>query len=478
MSTASLGALRSYTAGLQANDIQGDYPAAIQHFRDAIRQDSNFAMAYVQLAFSLQTIGGAANRAEADNALTTALRLRDRLPERERYDVEGAYYYSNGDRAKAIQALRRAVELDSTNTDAVNTLASALSETRDDAGAEQMYKLALASDPNDGTLMSNLGVLYTTMGRHAGFDSVLAMMASHNASFPTAPIRFEELWTRRDYDDAEKLARAQADTAKPLAALGAQEALVGIAVLRGRLHEAERRFAQLSEARFRVRGDSTNPYMVAHFHAMVDGQLRGDVPRALAALDAAVRATPPASVPVSRDQSMWVAYAYSRLGATAKAREVMSQHEARLDTLGRRQDAVFLARTRGTIALAEGKADSAVAYFRRGDMEADGLPSSSCTVCTPLFIGLGFDRGGQADSARTYLRQYVEMSGTSHSGVDRFYLAPALFRLGELYESADKKLATEYYGRFVDLWANADPDLQPRVAEARKRIDRLNRSSR
>ena len=211
---------------------------------------------------------------------------------------------------------------------------------------------------------------------------------------------------------------------------------------------------------------------------MLDGQLRGDVPRGLAALDAALRATPPASVPVARDQSMWVAYAYSRLGATAKAREVMSQHEARLDTLGRRQDAVFLARTRGTIALAEGKDDGAVAYFRRGDMEADGLPSSSCTVCTPLFIGLAFDRGGQADSARTYLRQYVEMSGSSHSGVDRFYLAPALYRLGELYESADKKLATEYYGRFVDLWANADPDLQPRVAEARRRIDRLNRSSR
>jgi tetratricopeptide (TPR) repeat protein len=479
VSTASLGALRAYTAGLQANDIQGDYPAAIQRFRDAIRADSLFAMAYVQLAFSLQTIGGAVNRAEADAALGTAFRLRDRLPERERYDVEGAYYYSAGERAKAIQALRRAVELDSTNTDAVNTLANALGDTRDFTGAERMYHLALANDPNDGTLISNLGVLYTIVGRHAGFDSVLAILASRNATFPTAPIRFEEMWTRRDYDGAEKLARAQADTAKPLAALGAQDALVGIALLRGRLHEAERRFAQANEARIRVRGDSMNPYLAAQFHAMVDGQLRGDVPRGLAALDAAIRATPPASVPVARDQSMWVAYAYSRLGATAKAREVMSQHEARLDSLGRRHDAVFLVRTRGTIALAEGKVDSAVAYFRRGDVEADGRPTNACTICTPLFIGLAFDRGGQADSARTYLRQYVEMSGTTRTGVDRYYLAPALFRLGELYESAgDVKLATEYYGRFADLWKNADPELQPRVAEAKKRIDRLNRASR
>ena len=62
------------------------------------------------------------------------------------------------------------------------------------------------------------------------------------------------------------------------------------------------------------------------------------------------------------------------------------------------------------------------------------------------------------------------------AGLDRFYLAKALFRLGELYENAnDAKAATEYYGRFVDLWAKADPELQPRVTEARARIERINR---
>jgi hypothetical protein len=30
----------------------------------------------------------------------------------------------------------------------------------------------------------------------------------------------------------------------------------------------------------------------------------------------------------------------------------------------------------------------------------------------------------------------------------------------------------------VDLWKNADPELQPRVAEARGRIDRMNRANR
>ena len=100
-------------------------------------------------------------------------------------------------------------------------------------------------------------------------------------------------------------------------------------------------------------------------------------------------------------------------------------------------------------------------------------------LCTPLFIGLAFDRGGHADSARAYLTKYVEMSRhRTHSSPIAIYLAPSLYRLGELYESAgDTKHATEYYGRFVDLWKNADPDLQPRVTEARKRIERMNRAT-
>jgi tetratricopeptide (TPR) repeat protein len=235
----------------------------------------------------------------------------------------------------------------------------------------------------------------------------------------------------------------------------------------------------VNEAKVRVRGDTVSPHNVAFFHSMLDGQLRGDASRGIAALDAALRATPVTSVPLARDQSMSLALGFSRLGAPAKAREVMSQYESRLDTMGRRRNAVVLARTRGMIALAEGKPDSAIAYFRRGDVEADGLPSSNCTACTPLLVGLAFDRAGHADSARAYLGQYVDMSGTGHTFVDRFYMAPSLYRLGELYESSgDTKHATEYYGRFVDLWANADPDLQPRVVEARRRIERMNRASR
>jgi hypothetical protein len=47
-------------------------------------------------------------------------------------------------------------------------------------------------------------------------------------------------------------------------------------------------------------------------------------------------------------------------------------------------------------------------------------------------------------------------------------------RLGELSEAAGKPAeAMENYQRFVELWREADPVLQPQVAEVRKRLELL-----
>jgi len=59
------------------------------------------------------------------------------------------------------------------------------------------------------------------------------------------------------------------------------------------------------------------------------------------------------------------------------------------------------------------------------------------------------------------------------------YLPAAHKRIGELYEArGDREKALTHYLKFVDLWKNADPELQLRVAEVRARITRLNRERR
>jgi hypothetical protein len=58
---------------------------------------------------------------------------------------------------------------------------------------------------------------------------------------------------------------------------------------------------------------------------------------------------------------------------------------------------------------------------------------------------------------------------------DGLHLAGTYKRLGELYEAkGDREKAASYYLQFVTLWKNADPELQPKVAEVRRRLARLS----
>ena len=47
-------------------------------------------------------------------------------------------------------------------------------------------------------------------------------------------------------------------------------------------------------------------------------------------------------------------------------------------------------------------------------------------------------------------------------------------RLGELYEAqGDRDKAVEHYNEFVEMWQDADPELQPQVNDVRERLARL-----
>jgi hypothetical protein len=53
-------------------------------------------------------------------------------------------------------------------------------------------------------------------------------------------------------------------------------------------------------------------------------------------------------------------------------------------------------------------------------------------------------------------------------------LAATYKRLGELHEARGaREKAVEYYNSFVELWANADEELQGQVSDVRNRIARL-----
>ncbi|HXI21845.1 MAG TPA: hypothetical protein VNH46_12195, partial [Gemmatimonadales bacterium] len=155
-------------------------------------------------------------------------------------------------------------------------------------------------------------------------------------------------------------------------------------------------------------------------------------------------------------------------GQAGRARALLRE-QAGVVPPGLRQEQQNTDMAPGYIALAEGHAPEAIAAFRAWWNESD------CTNCAQPDIGRAYDLAGQPDSAIAAYRRAVDRPGDLLALADQQWdLAHSYRRLGELYEEkGGRQLALDYYGRFVDLWKNADPELQPAVRDVKERMAKL-----
>jgi hypothetical protein len=78
------------------------------------------------------------------------------------------------------------------------------------------------------------------------------------------------------------------------------------------------------------------------------------------------------------------------------------------------------------------------------------------------------------DSVIANYERYIATPNFGKVFRDAFYLGGVQKRLGELYEAKGSRAkAAEHYLAFVDLWKNADPELQPAVTAVRQRLAHL-----
>lgn len=78
------------------------------------------------------------------------------------------------------------------------------------------------------------------------------------------------------------------------------------------------------------------------------------------------------------------------------------------------------------------------------------------------------------DSAIIYYHRSIDATAMGRMIDDAWELAAAYESLAELYESAgDVPAARTYAGLFVELWKDADAELQPRVQRKREMLQRL-----
>ena len=467
VTTGSLEALRKYSEGVRAFDAQADYDRAVSLLEEATARDTGFGMAYRKLAPALQYAGAARSRIVV--AATKAFQHRDRMPEVESYLASGSYYsWVDYDLTKRIAAFRSALAPDSENSIAMVNLGWALRPLRAWVAVEsiavrgmrlrhiwQDAQLAIMAEVAQG----HLGDAQANVERYARGSPTSprilvwrALLAAEKGDYAAAEQEFDRLGREQQGSPAWKAWRGAA--------------LPALDEVQGKLARAEqdtRDYMAQNEQRALPGLYVTGAVSLA----WLDLRYRNRPSEGLRKVDAALKRHPLATIPALDRPYTTLAALYARAGRPDEAKRLLADFEANL-TEGLKRGDFDRYRAAGEVAFAEGRTRDAIAAYRA--LHDDSV----CVTCGLFEIATAYDRGGQADSALAVYEQVVSTPGLFRLYDDSYTLAPAYKRLGELYEArADRAQAREYYGRFADLWKDADRELQPLVREVRARRERL-----
>jgi len=150
-----------------------------------------------------------------------------------------------------------------------------------------------------------------------------------------------------------------------------------------------------------------------------------------------------------------------------RARAVIDEYEAAVEPSLRFNYEEARHTLLGLLALAEGRPEDAVTELWAGDVGA-------CSICQLPLLGMAYDQAGETDSVIALYERYVNTPWMARDNIDWLSLGFVYERLGQIFtERGDNERAAEYYGRFVELWEDADPELRPRVDQARREMTRL-----
>ena len=247
----------------------------------------------------------------------------------------------------------------------------------------------------------------------------------------------------------------------------ADEGLAQVALAEGRFVEGEAHLADRLEA-LSERGLGGAYLEAVAFQAAARAVVLGDLPNANRDLSAALAEYPLAEMELLDRPYTLLATAFAIAQDPEKARSLLQEFEDELAPEYRRGTLDNAAeRARGQVGLAEGRYDEAIGHFRRSD---EGI----CRLCPLPGLAAAYDGAGQRDSAIAVYERYVDTPALNRLIGDQVYLGGTYERLGQLHEQReDWERAAEYYAKLVELWKEADPELQPRVEAAQKRLDEI-----
>jgi eukaryotic-like serine/threonine-protein kinase len=142
-STNSLPAMHDYDDGLQFARL-GSFLDASKQFEAATKEDSQFALAYSELAKTYANLG---QDDDAERASRKAVELSDQLPPPEKYLIQASHYQIQKDYPKAIEAYGTLAKAAPNNADVLFDLAGLYEKSSAYDKAREEYTKVLTLDP-------------------------------------------------------------------------------------------------------------------------------------------------------------------------------------------------------------------------------------------------------------------------------------------------------------------------------------------
>jgi tetratricopeptide (TPR) repeat protein len=477
VTTASLPALRQYSAAVRAGDHEGNFEKALAHLEEAVALDTGFAMAYRTLGMYAANLGKLDRVFEGYGA---AMQRLDRLTDRERHFTLGDYYIVvKPDLPRSATAYEAILEDSPNDREALVNLGNVYWALHRLPQAESLYQRAVAVDSLYVAGYNTLMLAQITLKQWGQAQTTYEQVIRHLPNMPY----LRELGVRlaeRSGDYATARARAQEllerFRANPGVAAEAHRHLAIVAAVHGQLTEAERHLRDAMSARLEAGGTNDDLAEVILLASLMTA-VAGERSRAVSELERALARHPLRSLqPVDRPYAQ-LATAFAMAGRVERARALLGEYEQVRDPrwraggiLGTDHRRAALELSWGHIALAERRWSAAIARFRaavaEGTSPAFGLAD----------LGHAYDLMGQIDSAIAVYERYVdapdvldEFRWGSDRGTLAIELAGIYRRLGELYrQRGDSGKARVYFTRFVELWKDCDPKLRPQVIQARQ----------
>jgi tetratricopeptide (TPR) repeat protein len=471
VTTSSLDALKKYVQGLRLINEENEFARGAALLEEAVELDSGFAMAYRKLGVEY---GNRDQRAKAAEYYEKAFRHRDRLSDAERLLLLGSYYQlgAHHDAAKSRAAYEQLLELQPNNTPGLNNLANYLMHRHDYPRAESLLIRAIRTGTVAPVHFNNLARAQVHLRKFDAADSTAAACAKSTPRNATcAGIAVFVDWTRRHFDSvAAQLPGLEERVTDPSSRVRVVQVRTDFARLRGRLAEARRHIDRQYDL------ERQSGMQQAGLDSAVENALQliwfvGDSAGALRVLEAGLARNPLERVGIADAPYLMIVSVFALAGRPDRAGAVKAHWDGRRRESRSGLDTTNAHAMRGIIALAERRFPDAQRELRAADQ-------IGCPVCAMPLLARAYDLAGNADSAVAVFERFLSTPYMDRTTADGIFLPAVHKRLGELYEArGQRELALRHHRAFVDLWKDADPELQPRVTDARQRVAALTRGT-